>query len=70
MNTLAEIEVAVEALPPEQKEELLRYLASRLKPAETPRSKATLVEGPHGLLLEAPADAPSMTTETVKLMKW
>ena len=37
MNTLAEIEAAVDGLPPKQKEELLRYLAARLRD-DTPAS--------------------------------
>jgi hypothetical protein len=31
MSTLAEIKAAVDSLPPEQKEELLRFLAERLR---------------------------------------
>ena len=31
MNTLAEIEAAVESLSPDKKEELLRFLAARLR---------------------------------------
>lgn len=31
MNTLAEIEAAVESLPPDKKEELLRFLAARVR---------------------------------------
>jgi hypothetical protein len=31
MTTLAEIEAAVESLPPDKKEELLRFLAARLR---------------------------------------
>jgi hypothetical protein len=31
MDTLAEIEAAVEALPPDEKEELLRFIAARLR---------------------------------------
>lgn len=31
MNTLAEIEAAADALPPEQKQELILYLATRLR---------------------------------------
>lgn len=69
MSTLTEIEVAAEALPPEQKEELFRFLALRLRPAEQPASRARLVKGPNGtLLLEAPPDARPMTTEIVKQM--
>jgi hypothetical protein len=33
MNTLAEIEKAADALPPEQKQELLLFLAARLRAA-------------------------------------
>jgi len=67
MSTLAEIQAAAEWLPPEQKEELFRFLATRLSYAEEPAHQATLVQGPHNtLLLEAPAEAPPMTTETVK----
>jgi len=64
--SLAEIEAAAEALPPEQKEELFHFLASRLRRLKKPRSGARLVKGPRGtLLLEAASDAPPMTTETV-----
>ena len=38
MNTLAEIEAAVESLPHDKKEELLRFLIARLHNGET-RSK-------------------------------
>ena len=66
MSSLLEIEVAAEALPPEQQAELIRFLTGRLRPAEVSR-RARLVKGPDGtLLLEAPPDAPPMTTETVK----
>jgi hypothetical protein len=67
MSTLAEIEAAAEALPPEQKTELIWFLAARLRPAAKPARGARLVSGPQGtLLLEAPPDAPPMTTERVK----
>lgn len=69
MNTLTEIETAAEALSPEQKEELFRFLAARLRLAKQPTGGARLVKGPKGtLLLEAPLDAPPMTTEMVKQM--
>ena len=69
MSTLLEIEAASEALPPEQKEELVRFLTARLRPVEKSARGARLVEGPNGtLLLEAPPGAPPMTTETVKQM--
>ena len=69
MSTLLEIETASEALPPEQKEELVRFLTVRLRPIEKSARGARLVEGPNGaLLLEAPPGAPPMTTEIVKQM--
>ena len=69
MSTLLEIEAASEALPPEQKEELVRFLTARLRPVEKSARGARLVAGPNGtLLLEAPSGAPPMTTETVKQM--
>ena len=68
MSTLAEIESAAEALPREQKEQLIRFLTAHLHAVE-PAQKARLVKGPDGtLLLEAPPDAPPMTTDTVKRM--
>ena len=67
MSTLVEIESAAERLPPEQKRELIRFLAARLRPANATQAKARLLEGPNGtLLLEAPAGAPPMNTETVR----
>ena len=41
VNTLAEIEAAVESLPPEKKEELLRFIAARLRdePAAPPQPR-------------------------------
>ena len=68
MSTLLEIEAAAEALPAEQKKELVRFLTARLQPTEVTR-RAKLVAGPNGtLLLEAPPGAPPMTTENVKRM--
>jgi hypothetical protein len=70
MTTLAEIKSAADSLPAEQKEELLRFLADRLRPAEEAVvGRAVLVDGPSNtLLLEAPHGAPPMSTETVKRM--
>ena len=67
MSTLAEIEAAAEALPQEQIKELIRFLEAQLE-AGAPRAPAArLVAGAGGLLLlEAPAGAPPMTTESVK----
>lgn len=65
--SLAEIEAAAEALGPEEKEKLFRFLAARLRSAGVASPGARLVLGPDGtLLLEAPPGAPPMTTETVK----
>ena len=69
MYTLTKIEAAAEALPAEQKEELFRFLAARLRRIEPPARGARLVEGPSGtLLLEAPPGAPPMTPENVRRM--
>jgi hypothetical protein len=69
MSTLTEIEAASEALPTEQKEELVRFLTARLRPKEKFTHGAKLVEGPSGtLLLEAPPGAPPMTSATIKQM--
>ena len=42
MSTLVEIEAAADALPPEQKAELVRFLNARLRPAEAHSPKARL----------------------------
>ena len=68
MSTLLEIESAAEALPPEQKEELVRFLTARLRSSETQPRKARLVREGDDVLLEAPPGAPPMTTENVKRM--
>ena len=69
MSKLLEVEAAAEALPREQKEELIRFLTARLRPVEKFTHGARLVAGPNGtLLLEAPPGAPPMTTEAVKQM--
>ena len=69
MSTLLEIEATAEALPPEQKEELVRFLNARIRPLGPSAQGARLVAGPDGiLLLEAPPGAPPMTTENVKRM--
>ncbi len=69
MSTLLEIEAAAEALPPEQKAELVRFLNGFLPPTEQVNRSARLVKGPDGtLLLEAAPGAPPMTTEIVKRM--
>jgi hypothetical protein len=67
MSTLLEIEAAAEALPPEQKAELLRFLAERLHSALPPQ-QARLVRQGGDSLLEAPPGSPPMTPENVKRM--
>ena len=66
--SLAEIEAAAEALPAEQKTELIRFLAARLRPANNQSRKARLVREGNEAFLEAPPGAPPMTTENVKRM--
>jgi hypothetical protein len=68
MSTLAEIEAAVESLPPEQKAELLRFLAARLRTEVTEPLKARVVRTANDVLLEAQPDAPPMTPENIKRM--
>ena len=68
MSTLLEIEAAAEALPPEQKEKLLRFLAECLRAPEPGLRKARLVREGEDVLLEAAPGAPAMTVETVKRM--
>jgi hypothetical protein len=68
MSKLLEVEAAAETLPPEQKEELVRFLTAHLRPSETQPRKARLVREGDDVLLEAPPGAPSMTTERVKRM--
>jgi len=49
MNTLAEIEAAVDSLPPDKKEELLRFLAARLRDqAESPRQELKFARSKRG----------------------
>ena len=68
MSTLLEIEAASEALPPEQKEELVRFLTALLRPSDPQPRKARLVREGDDVFLEAPPGAPPMTTENVKRM--
>jgi len=68
MSTLTEIEIAAEALPPEQQKELIRFLAARTRQANSQTGKARLVQQGDDLLLEAPPGAPPMTPENVKRM--
>jgi hypothetical protein len=68
MSTLLEIEAATEALPPEQKAELFRFLAGRLRSAVSQPQKARLVRRGDDAFLEAAPGAPPMTPENVKRM--
>jgi hypothetical protein len=68
MSTLIEIEAATEALPQEQKAELLRFLAARLRSERLSSQKTRLVRHGGDTLLEAPPGAPAMTPENVRHM--
>ena len=62
------MKAAAEALPPEQKKELVRFLTARLRPSDPQPRTARLVQEGDDVLLEAPPGAPPMTTENVKRM--
>lgn len=66
MSKLLEIKAAAEALPPEQKAELFRFLGAHLRSAVPQPQKARLVRQGGDALLEAPPGAPPMTPENVK----
>jgi hypothetical protein len=68
MSTLAEIEAAAETLPPEQKQELIRFLNARLNVSGLAPQNARVVRQNGDILLEAPPGAPPMTPENVKRM--
>lgn len=68
MSTLTEIQAATASLPPEQQEELYRFLGARLHPEISETRRARLVRRDDDLLLEAPLNAPAMTAENVKKM--
>lgn len=68
MSTLLEIEAAAEALPAEQKKELVRFLNARLQPTVPDSRNARLVREGNDVFLEAPPGAPPMTTENIKRM--
>jgi hypothetical protein len=68
MTALARIQEATEALPPEQQEELYRFLGARLHPTPPRLGKARLVRQDGDILLAAPSDAPPMTAENVRRM--
>jgi len=66
MTTLAEIEQAVEALSPEDREELFRFLSRRVRPEATTTQRATVVRDGVDVLLAAAPDSPPMTPEQVR----
>ncbi|MEI6395910.1 MAG: hypothetical protein WCT12_33000 [Verrucomicrobiota bacterium] len=68
MSKLLDVEAAAEALPPEQKEELFRFLAAHLRVSDPQPRKAHLVREGDDAFLEAPPGAPLMTTENIKRM--
>lgn len=72
MSTLTEIEAAADALRPEEKERLIRFLTARLQRPERQSRKARLVRQGDDALLQAPPGAPPMTPENVKqiLQEW
>lgn len=72
ISTLLEIQTATEALPPEQKVELFRFLADHLHSAwissEKLRQKSHIVRLGDDVLLESPQGAPPMTPENIRRM--
>ena len=68
MSTLREIEAAAVALPPDQREELLRFLTGNLCAPSKQLEKPRVVREGDDVLLEAPPGAPPMTAESVKRM--
>jgi hypothetical protein len=72
MSRLLEIETAADALPPEEKKALVRFLTARLSRSSLQSPKARLLREGEDALLEAPPGAPPMTPENVKrfLQDW
>ena len=68
MSTLAEIQSAAEALPPQQRKELIRFLAARNRSDDSQLTRARLVRQGDDALLEAAPGAPPMTAENMKRM--
>jgi uncharacterized membrane protein len=65
MQTLEDVQAAADALSPEQREELRRYLLVRQRESEK-SPPAHLVRRNGDVLLEAPSTAPAMTPAFVK----
>jgi hypothetical protein len=66
MSTLGEIQAAAVALSPEEQEELVNFLTSRLRGARHEAFKARVVNQGEDTLLEASPSAPPMTPENVR----
>ena len=66
MSTLTEIEAAAESLTPEQKLQLLQFLAIRLLPVDLQPQYPRLIRQEDDTLLEAAPGAPAMTPENIK----
>ena len=64
MSSLAEIEAAADALPPEQKQQLMLFLATRLKPLGV---KVTQIA--HGLPAGGDLDYADQAT-LISAMQW
>ncbi len=63
MSTLAEIKAAVDSLPPEQKEELLRFLAEGLRGRANDVAPLTVASSKSGFLF--PKDAITLPQRTL-----
>lgn len=72
MSTLAEIEAAVDQLPPTQKAKLFVFLSKRLGRRDSPRAKAATRRGLKAAALPAlehlPADLSVGTREKVRAL--
>lgn len=70
MSTLAEIEAAVETLPPRQKKELLTFLAKHIgqTTAQRTRSRRGLKAAGRSALEGLPADLSTGTKERVRAL--
>ena len=67
MNTLTEIEAAVESLPPDKKEELLRFIAARLRDEPiAPSQRIELVRSKRGFPISK-GRAPFTSADVARL---
>ena len=67
MNTLAEIEAAVESLPPDKKEELLRFLVARVRDQSTsPFQRLELTRSKRGFPISK-GRAPFTSTDVARV---